>query len=139
MSTTSQYVEHADGAVVGGIEFGQVRECANHLFFDLLAAGRATRKLAHIGEHVRGALIYMLTRTYCGPAKQYSVRKRPKNLNYLIHNIFTNPSLSLIAHGIAEQIYLIFIGIGTELTKIKGILRKRPQTGNFCSRPRFRN
>ncbi|KAJ7678450.1 hypothetical protein B0H14DRAFT_3536445, partial [Mycena olivaceomarginata] len=38
--------------------------CANHLFFDLLAAGRATRKLAHIGEHVRGALIYMLELRY---------------------------------------------------------------------------
>jgi len=41
-----------------------VREYANHLFFDLLAAGRATRKLAHIGEHVRGALIYMLELRY---------------------------------------------------------------------------
>ncbi|KAJ6536639.1 hypothetical protein B0H10DRAFT_2257820 [Mycena sp. CBHHK59/15] len=64
VNNEGQYVEHADGTVVGGIEFGQVRECANHLFFDLLAAGRATRKLAHIGEHVRGALIYMLELRY---------------------------------------------------------------------------
>jgi hypothetical protein len=41
-----------------------VRECTNHLFFDLLVAGQATRKLAHIGEHVRGALIYMLELRY---------------------------------------------------------------------------
>ncbi|KAJ6560668.1 hypothetical protein B0H10DRAFT_2445901 [Mycena sp. CBHHK59/15] len=64
VNNEGQYVEHADGTVVGGIEFGQVRECANHLFFDLLAAGRATRKLAHIGEHVRSALIYMLELRY---------------------------------------------------------------------------
>ncbi|KAJ7820012.1 hypothetical protein B0H14DRAFT_3876438 [Mycena olivaceomarginata] len=51
VNNEGQYIEHADGTVVGGIEFGQVRECANHLFFDLLAAGWATRKLAHIGEH----------------------------------------------------------------------------------------
>ncbi|KAJ6632075.1 hypothetical protein B0H10DRAFT_1937783 [Mycena sp. CBHHK59/15] len=64
VNNEGQYVEHADGTVVGGIEFGQVQECANHLFFDLLAAGRATRKLAHISEHVRGALIYMLELRY---------------------------------------------------------------------------
>jgi hypothetical protein len=64
VNNEGQYVKHADGTVVGGIEFEQVQECANHLFFDLLAVGWVMCKLAHISEHVCSALIYMLELRY---------------------------------------------------------------------------
>ncbi|KAJ6584187.1 hypothetical protein B0H10DRAFT_2198150 [Mycena sp. CBHHK59/15] len=64
VNNDGQCVERADGTIVGGIKFGQMREYLNNLLFDLLAAKKATRSLAHIGEHVRGALIHMLEQRY---------------------------------------------------------------------------
>jgi hypothetical protein len=64
VNNDGQYIERVDGTIVGGIEFGQMREYLNNLLFDLLAAKKATRSLAHIGEHVRGALIHMLEQRY---------------------------------------------------------------------------
>ncbi|KAJ6621289.1 hypothetical protein B0H10DRAFT_1945375 [Mycena sp. CBHHK59/15] len=64
VNNDGQYIERVDGTIVGGIEFGQMREYLNNLLFDLLTAKKATRSLAHIGEHVRGALIHMLEQRY---------------------------------------------------------------------------
>jgi hypothetical protein len=64
VNVDGQYVEREDGTVVGGIEFGHMREFLNTLLFDILAAGRATRKLAHLGDYVRGALVYRLEQRY---------------------------------------------------------------------------
>ncbi|KAJ7353652.1 hypothetical protein DFH08DRAFT_956697 [Mycena albidolilacea] len=51
VNNEGQYVKHADRTVVGGIEFGKCKR-------------QVTHKLAHIGKHVCGALIYMLKLHY---------------------------------------------------------------------------
>jgi hypothetical protein len=65
---------------------------------------------------------YQVTGTYSGYARPHSVRKWSENTNYLIHNIFMNRFLSLIARELSRQIYLGFIQIGVELIDLQGIL-----------------
>ncbi|KAF8179067.1 hypothetical protein K438DRAFT_1977562 [Mycena galopus ATCC 62051] len=52
--------EFSNGEVIGGQELGQIREELNALLMDVLAAGKATSRLALLGHQVRGALVYML-------------------------------------------------------------------------------
>ncbi|KAJ7834189.1 hypothetical protein B0H14DRAFT_2798639 [Mycena olivaceomarginata] len=56
-----EYIQLVNGTVIGGQEFGLIRDELNHApLTTLFAAGKATRYLNRLGQQVRGALVHML-------------------------------------------------------------------------------
>ncbi|KAJ7675417.1 hypothetical protein B0H14DRAFT_3066780 [Mycena olivaceomarginata] len=60
VNNEGKYIQLVNGTVIGGQEFGLIRDELNTLLNDLFAAGKATRYLNRLGQQVRGALVHML-------------------------------------------------------------------------------
>lgn len=60
INVEGRYVEYDDGTIVGGIEFGHIREELRYLLADLRMAGMAPRSIKQLGHQARTALVYML-------------------------------------------------------------------------------
>jgi hypothetical protein len=71
----------------------------------LIGSSRVCLALSHpsIGMYLH-LTKHWVTWTCPESAKSHSAQKGPKSGNYLLHNFLGNPSLSLIAHELAESI-----------------------------------